>query len=109
LLVDDGALPPQIRDGAIEVSAVEQANASRHENERRCSVRLALVAAIAEPTEPMERDRARQCLTGLTLVEHAGRVGAQALVLDPVQIVDRALNAPDRTSRAPPCTTRKLA
>ena len=45
----------------------QQANASRHEIERRCSVRLALVAGITEPTEPMERDRARQCVTGLTL------------------------------------------
>jgi hypothetical protein len=79
LLVDDGAPPPQIRDGAIEVSAVEQANASRHEMsaDARCDWRSWL-RSRNRPSR-WHATALRQCVTGLTLVEHVCRVGAQAL------------------------------
>ena len=38
LVVDERAPPPLIGDGAIEIAAIEQANACRGQIERRCSV-----------------------------------------------------------------------
>jgi len=53
------------------------------------------VAAITKPAELMEGNRARQSVPGFALVQHVGRVRAQALVLDPIQIMDSALDATD--------------
>ena len=95
LIVDGDAVPAKVVDGAAEITAVEQSNAGSHKIERCRAMRLPLVAAVTEPTEPMERYGAGQSVPSLTLIQHVGRIGSQPLVLDPIECVDRALDASD--------------
>ena len=56
--VDIDATPAKFINGTIEITAIEQSDAGGDEVERRRAVRVLVVAAVTEPTEPMERDGA---------------------------------------------------
>jgi hypothetical protein len=95
LIVDIDATPLKVVNGASEITAVEQSNAGSDEIERRRAMRLPVVVAVTEPTEPMERDGAGQSVPSLALVQHVGRISSQPFVFYPVECVERALDAPD--------------
>ena len=54
LSVDIDATPAKVIDGASEITAVEQSYAGGDEVERRRAIRLLVVVAVTEPTEPMK-------------------------------------------------------
>ena len=60
------------------------------EVERRRAMRMLVVGAVTEPTEPMERDGAGQGMPSLALVQLIGRIGSQPFVFYPIERVDQA-------------------
>ena len=74
LIVDSDATLAKVIDGASEITAVEQSDAGGDEVERRRAMRLLVVIAVTELTEPMERDGAGQSMPSLTLVQLIGRI-----------------------------------
>ena len=74
LIVDSDATLAKVIDGASEITAVEQSDAGGDEVERRRAMRLLVVIAVTELTEPMERDGAGQGMPSLTLVQLIGRI-----------------------------------
>jgi hypothetical protein len=83
LIVDIDATPAKVVNGASEITAVEQSDAGGDEVERRRAMRLLVVVAVTEPTEPMERDGAGQGMPSLALVQLIGRIGSQPFVFYP--------------------------
>ena len=76
LIVDSDATLAKVIDGASEITAVEQSDAGGDEVERRRAMRLLVVIAVTELTEPMERDGAGQSMPSLTLVQLIGRIAS---------------------------------
>ena len=56
-MVDIDAAPAQVVNGAFEIAAVEQSDTGGDEVERRRAMRLLVVVAVTEPTEPTARSK----------------------------------------------------
>lgn len=85
----------QVADGAFEIDGVPQDDGRHDEVETGGTVPLVFEGAVAQFTEPVEKDGTGECVSRLALVEV--RVGASAKdrIVEPVEHEQRTLDAPD--------------